>query len=189
MLEWGSHHWWESGAGRGGGGVLSSLLLFIELSCLTAFAAAAVMRLERCLRKYSITVLLKAVETSNLLQHNGSVAEEVLRTLSTPFFGYHFHFFLSPGLQCVRVGWQLAEQTQMFFVSSRSEFTFFPPFEVYKLNMLIVFLCVDPHLGEFGCVLYLKCCRLHETLGIMLDEFILYNKATGVFMFWGWFSF
>lgn len=113
---------------RGEKAVLSSLLLFIESSCLTAFAAAAVMRLERCLRKYSITVPLKAVETSNLLQHNGSVAEEVLQTLSTPFFCYHFQVFLSPVLQFVGAGLQLAAPmvTQMLiFTSSESEFTFF----------------------------------------------------------------
>lgn len=78
------------------------------------------MRLERCLRKYSITVPLKAVETSNLLQHNGSVAEEALLTLSTPFFCYHFQFFLSPVLQFVRAGMQLAAQTvtQMLIITS-----------------------------------------------------------------------
>lgn len=117
------------GKWRGGKAVFSSLLLFIELSCLAAFAAAAVMRLERCLRKYSITVPLKAVETSNLRHNNGSVAEEVLRTLSTPFFCHDLQFFSSPVLQFVGAGLQLAAQTvtQMVIItSSGSELTFFP---------------------------------------------------------------
>lgn len=109
--------------------VLSSLLLFIELSCLTAFAAAAVMRLERCLRKYSITVPLKAVETSNLLQRNESAAEEVLRMLSTPFFRSYFQFFLSPVLQFAGAGLQLAAQTltQMLLITSPDDFFNFLP--------------------------------------------------------------
>lgn len=112
-----------------GEAVHSSLLLFIELSCLTAFAAAAVMRLERCLRNYSITAPLKAVETSNLLQHNGSVAEEVLRTLSTPFSCYHFRFSLSPVFQFCQ-GWVAVGRTDSdpdvdFLTSSGSKFTFF----------------------------------------------------------------
>lgn len=56
------------------GGSSHLCLFFIELSCLTAFAAAAVMRLEILHH----TVPLKAVETSNLLQHNGSVVNAVL---------------------------------------------------------------------------------------------------------------
>lgn len=35
------------------------------------------MHLEMCLRKHSIIVLLKAVETTNIKQRNESVGEEV----------------------------------------------------------------------------------------------------------------
>lgn len=39
------------------------------------------MRSERCLRKYSIIVLLKAVETTNLLQHNESGLSGAMKAL------------------------------------------------------------------------------------------------------------
>lgn len=145
---------------EGGKAVHSSLLLFIELSCLTAFAAAAVMLLERCLRNYSITVPLKAVETSNLLQHNESVAEEVLRTLSVDtFLLLSFSVLFKPSFSVCQ-GWVAVGSTDSdpdvdFLLVQDLSLLFFP-FKVYKVKMLIVSPCVDPHLVELRCVSYLK---------------------------------
>lgn len=56
---------------------------FIQQSCLTAFTGSAIM--ERSLRKYSVLTLLKAVETTNLLQHNESVLSGAMKALSRWF--------------------------------------------------------------------------------------------------------
>lgn len=133
ILSWLSGEWSLEGKwGEGASTLLSSQLPFIELSCLTAFAAAAVMHLERCLRKHSITVSLKAVETSNLLQHNGRVVKAALvrrsyghcRRVSSVIVSISF---LSPVLTFFGAELQMAAQrvTQMLILSSRSYFPYF----------------------------------------------------------------
>lgn len=141
---------------------------FIELSCLTAFAAAAVMRLEILHH----TVPLKAVETSNLLQHNGSVVNVTLvrRSYGHRRHFYH-HFFLNPLpiFRVLRAVLQFSTQTgtQMLIIRPHM-FNVFPIASPYKVKTIIVFLCVDPHLVGFSYISYLNYCRLGEMLGGVL---------------------